>query len=378
MNQSLKKELDSIFYGKSLMTKGFNIFKAQTKSLKIPNKTLTFYYNNQEIVQIFKPIPPRKYRKYIPIMSSTPFERVYIDTMFITGVNLTIVNCVDLFSKYGYSMAFRGSNISSAKTSKALYGFLHSIMKQGFYITNLVADSGSEFKGSFKKDCKSLAIELKYTDVDDKLQASPIESFNRTIRLAVEKLKATLSSKNPITSQIEKGLKDIVESYNNTKHSSTDFSPMEILQSKEVQDEVFIKYSLKKQDALKDYSSIPVGSFVRVALSDKSNPFQKLSPSWTKALYRIKEYDVSRNRYILDNKDGFYEYWQLQIVDKKNLMTHTNDKYITEDPTPDEVKKSRSQKTAEKETTDYLTAGKYYADKLPAKRKKTTKKIVDL
>lgn len=375
MNDSQKNSLDKIFYGKSLMTKGFNIFKAETKTLKIPNKVLTFYYNNQEIVQLFKPIPPRKSRKYIPIVSSSPFERVYMDTMFITGVNLTIVNCIDLFSKFGYSVSFRGSNISSSKTSKVLFGFLHNILKQGFYITNLIADSGTEFKGSFKKDCQSLGIDLKYTDVNDKLQASPIESFNRTIRLAVEKLKATLSSKNPITSQIEKGLKDIVESYNNTKHSATGFSPIDIIQSKEIQDEVFVKYSLKKQEALKEYSSIPVGTYVRVALFDYSNPFQKLSPNWTKEIYKIEEYDVSRNRYILDNIDGFYEYWQLQVVDKENLMTHTNTKYISTDSTPDAIKKSKLQRTAEKETKDYLTAGKYYADKLPTKRKKIPKKI---
>jgi hypothetical protein len=373
-----KQKLDSLFYGKDLMTKGFKVFKDAVKSLKIPDKDLKFYYDNQEIVQLFKPIPPRKERKFIPIVVSSPFERVYMDTMFITGINLTIVNCVDLFSKYGFSMSFRGNSISSSKALKTLYSFIKHIIDAGYYITNLITDSGTEFKGEFKKDCKGLGIDLKYTDVNDKLQASPIESYNRTIRLGVEKLKAMSSSKNPITSQIEKGLVDIINSYNDTKHSATGFSPMEILNNPDIQNDVYIQYSLKKANALKDYKTIPVGSFVRVALNERSNPFQKLSPNWSKEIYKIKEYDVPRNRYVLEGKDGFFEYWKLQVIDKDNLMKHTVERYVVSNPVDDDVKKSRAQKQVEKETKDYLEPGKYYKEDSSDKRKKKKKVVLDL
>lgn len=378
ITDTVKKNLDDIFYGKKLMTKGFNVFKGAVKSLKIPDNKLMYYYNNQEIVQLFKPITPRKDRKFIPIIVSSPFERVYMDTMFITSLNLTIVNCVDLFSKYGYSMTFRGSSVSSSKTLDTLYAFLEKVIALDYYVSNLITDSGSEFKGSFKTECKSLLIDLSYTDVNDKLQASPIESYNRTIRLAIEKLKATLSSRNPITSQIEKGLVDIVDSYNNTKSSATGYSPLEILGSKDIQNDVYLKYSLKKANALEDYETIPVGSYVRVALYDRATPFSKLSPNYSKEIYKVKEYDVKRNRYVLVGKDGYFQYWLLQVVNKEDLMTHTTDRYVVLNPIDDDVRQSRATRVAEKEISDYLTAPEGYSKIVEGKRNRKKKVITDV
>ena len=61
------KKLDDVFYGKDLMMKGFDVFKEAVKSLKISNDELLKYYNNQEIVQLFKPIPQKKNITFIPI-----------------------------------------------------------------------------------------------------------------------------------------------------------------------------------------------------------------------------------------------------------------------------------------------------------------------
>lgn len=380
LTSSDKQVLDKYFYGKDLMTRGFDVFKNAVKSLNIPDEKLRFYYDNQEVVQLFKPLPRRKDIKYIPISTSAPFNVMYFDTMFITGLNLTLVNAIDLFSKYGFVMSFRGSAISSKNTVKALHNILLQIMPLQFYPSKIKCDSGSEFKQSFASECKDLLIDLEYTDPKDKLKTSPIESFNRTIRLSVEKLKTSLSNKNPITSQVEKGIKDIVYSYNHTVHSAIKpYTPMDVVKSKQIQDDLKLKYDLKKQEALDEVKKIDIGSYVRIAIANRRvNPFQKLNPSWSKEIFKVIEYDKPRNRYILQNKSGYYATWDLQIIDKNNLMTHSIDRYIADNAEDDTVRKTYSQRKAEKETKDYLGKGKYYEGELGEKRLKKKKVITDV
>lgn len=93
-----KRELDSIFYGKDFLMKGFEAFKSVVKN--IPEDKVKYYYDNQEIVRLFKPVGKTKH--YVSISASYPFEKVYMDTMTITHLNLTLITGIDLFSKYGF------------------------------------------------------------------------------------------------------------------------------------------------------------------------------------------------------------------------------------------------------------------------------------
>eukprot|EP00952_Eustigmatos_sp_NYUAD-ZCMA_P000985 4258-Eustigmatos_ZCMA.PRE.1 len=85
---------------------------------------------------------------------------------------------------------------------------------------------------------------------------------------------------------------------------------------------------LKKTEALESIQDIPVGSFVRVAMYSRSNPFNKLTPNYSKELYEVEKYDESKNRYKLKGLKGLYEYWKLQVVDKQNLMKHNISRYV--------------------------------------------------
>lgn len=183
MDNQVKDKLDNIFYNNDFMMKNFNVFKNKVKD--VPKDVLKFYYDNQEVVQMFKPIVKRSNRKFIPITTTSPFMRVYFDTMYLTSHNLIFINAVDLFSKYGFSHVFRGNSVSSSKATDFLRKVIKEVLKLGYYISSIKADDGSEFKGSFKKECDNLLIELSYTDPNDKNQTSPIESFNRGIRLSL-------------------------------------------------------------------------------------------------------------------------------------------------------------------------------------------------
>ncbi len=80
-----KKELDDIFYNKNFLMKGLSKFyhKVKLLNLDIPYKVVKFYYENQAITQIFRPPQHEKEEEYKPIISYKPFERVYIDTMYL-------------------------------------------------------------------------------------------------------------------------------------------------------------------------------------------------------------------------------------------------------------------------------------------------------
>lgn len=356
MDVSLRKKLDDIFYGQNIMMRGFDVFKDMVKG--VSEDKLRFYYDNQEVVQMFQPIVVKHDRHYIPITTSAPFKRVYFDTMFLTSLNLTFVNAVDLFSKYGFSAIFRGKVINSDKTTQVLDEVVRQVVDLGYYISDIRADDGSEFKGSFKKECKDLLIDLKYTDPNDKLQTSPIEALNRTIRLSLEKFIAVLSNEHPKMVQVEKAMSDIMNSYNHTKHSSTNYSPIEILRSKDIQTDVFLKQELKKLDILdNDNDRIPVGSWVRIATTPSA--FNKLKPTFSKELYQIERFDENRHRYILKGLDKYYESWQLQIVNKKNLMTHTMKRYVDLNKA-DDTRLPRSQEKELRTLKDYTTASDKY------------------
>jgi hypothetical protein len=90
--------------------------------------------------------------------------------------------------------------------------------------------------------------------VDDKRSTSPIERFNGTLRLSIEKYKATYGrvSKNILPA--------IIDACNNSVHS-VGYNPMDILKSENIQKIVKEKYAKKSKqyydkDVLSGYCRI--------------------------------------------------------------------------------------------------------------------------
>ena len=103
-----KPKLDDIFYGENFQYRSLPKFidKIKEEHFNVPSKVIKDYYDNQNVVQVFKPV--MKQKEYHPILSYYPFERVYIDTMYLTLPNsvLAFVNIMDLFTKYAFSKVF--------------------------------------------------------------------------------------------------------------------------------------------------------------------------------------------------------------------------------------------------------------------------------
>ena len=311
-----RKVLDDIFYGDGLLMKGFpQFFKAvRNEQHDIPFSVLKYYYENQAVVQIFK--PPEKLDFHRPIISLLPFGRVYCDTMYLTLKNsvLGFINIIDLFSKYGFSKVYvlksETSSISSEKAKIAFNEFLNEIKPFNIDIGIVYTDRGSEFLGDFMKDLEEKKIVHVYGNAGDKRKTSPIERFNKTMRLMVEKYRVVYGKVN---SNI---IKKLITSYNKIPHANLKHSPINILNSKSIQDEVTTNnYNIQKNIV----KIPPISGYVRLLIT---KTFKKVSPQWTTEIYKIKNF--SNGNYSLEElPNQYFKRDELQSVNKDHLMKKT-------------------------------------------------------
>ena len=311
-----KKELDDVFYGDSnlmaSLPKFYENLKKQDDDDNIDYNETEFYYDNQAVKQVFQPYERQKVYKHIVAMY--PFERVYIDTMYLRLGNSTLafVNIVDAFSKYAYSKMFvlplRSQAITSAKALSVFEEFLEVIKKYDFTVGIVYLDRGSEFVGDFLKYLDSKVIPHVYGNAGDKRKTSLIERFNKTLRWYLQKFRAV---KGRIDNNV---LKTILSAYNNVSHANLKHTPIEILESKEYQNEVEEHFIDVQQE--NELNVLPIGTSVRILLDQ--SPFKKTAPVWSSQVYTIS--DFHNSNYELDDVDGYYKFDELQPINEDFVM----------------------------------------------------------
>ena len=107
MNEQEKEILDTLFYEDKNYIFGFAKFfeKIKENKLNISKSKALFYYNNQEITQLFK---RKKSNIKLKIVNSIyPFEKVYVDSMYLTYANITLLNFVDYYTRYSFIFPFK-------------------------------------------------------------------------------------------------------------------------------------------------------------------------------------------------------------------------------------------------------------------------------
>jgi hypothetical protein len=205
------------------------------------------FYNNQGVRQVFEPLTDDKIHTHI--LSFYPFESVYFDTMYLRLANSTLafINCVDLFSKYAFSKMYiikhKAQAVSSKDASETLQELFKDIKQYGYDIKDVgivYVDDGNEFKKNFTDYLNTNNI-LNECIIGNKRKTSPIEWFNRTLRLYLQKCRVV---KGKIDSDV---LKTILNLYNNQRHARLRYTPKEIFENKNNQLEVKEYYiDLKK------------------------------------------------------------------------------------------------------------------------------------
>lgn len=179
-----KKELDEVFYDNFHKSLPKFIYELKRKNVNVQDKVIQFYYENQALTQIFKPVRSivKEKKEYYPIVSYYPFERVYIDTMYIKEKNRTLgfINIMDLFSKYAFSHMYvldkDSNNISSKKSLNTFQEFFNHIQlfDEPYIINSVVSDMGSEYQGEFTKYLIENGIKHYIADAGNKKATSLI------------------------------------------------------------------------------------------------------------------------------------------------------------------------------------------------------------
>jgi hypothetical protein len=140
---------------------------------------------------------------------------------------------------------------------------------------SIYCDEGSEFTNkSFLQVLEKHKIEIIYATN----HAPFVESFNRTIK----RMLTNYMEANEISSWAAV-YRDVLNAYNNTKHSTTKFAPNDI----KTEDIETVRKNIKARGRTKNYDDISDGDTVRLALKEKT--FRKESdPTYTQDLHKVQ------------------------------------------------------------------------------------------
>lgn len=332
LSDAQKKELADLFYGsdQSFILGSFDKFldKVREKKININRKDVQLFYDNQEITQIMRPPPSlnslTKKKKYYKIMAFLPFDRFYMDTMFIKKYSIAILVGLDLFSRYGFAKVLqnttRDAGVSSSKAVDAVQEFRKIANDMGYDFSNIYVDDGSEFKKAFSSFVKDNDLVKIVSNPNNPLKNRNIERFNKTLRLYIEKYFNVYGGK--ITQNV---MNKLIYAYNNTVHASLyKHTPSDVLTNVDVQNDVISKNELSKEQDLDDKPNvniIPNGTSVRYYYRWKDG-FRKTGKNWTKTIFTVSSYNKAKQMYGLDGADELFRPEFLQIVDKDLLKEY--------------------------------------------------------
>lgn len=323
LTEEQQDKLRKYFYGED----GFvlvNPSKLKSKFKDVPVKDLVDWYNSQELTQVMRPAPvvtekEKSGEAFKPIVAWFPFQRFYMDTVFINRYKLVIVVGLDLFSRYGFAKVYYGDReqgISSKKALEALLDFLSEIKDLGYTVEKgaVWTDDGSEFKGVFRSYLKEKGVEQVVSKAHDPRKNRNVERFNKTLRSLIEKF-AYLYGKKISRKNVQK----LVDGYNNTEHSSlVGLTPYQALKDLKLSRQLYYHYvDLKWANKDKEESDVlPNGTWCRWFI--REGLFKKTGKNWSKTLYQVSGYDPKTKSYTLEGlKKKHLRREYLQVVDKE-------------------------------------------------------------
>lgn len=177
----------------------------------ISRKQVTNWLQDRLTFQLHKPVRKRFPRRAIIVSGpNILWDADLLDLKEYTKYNFKyryILTVIDVFSRKAYGEAL--TNKSAATTAKAFEKIIKSCKPEG-----VRTDHGNEFKREFNALLKKEVIKHVLTSSPE-IKANYVERFHRTFR---DKLMKYMTYNN--TNVWTRVYKKIIESYNNTPHSS--------------------------------------------------------------------------------------------------------------------------------------------------------------
>ena len=228
---------------------------------------------------LHKPIKQNFKRRPVTISSNN--EELQIDLIDVHHLqkenkgNKFILTAIDVFSKFAWAFPIK------SKKGIEIVQILKKILssKEGKKFRYLHTDRGSEFYNvNVKKFLKEKKIK-HFSTYNDEMKASIIERFNRTLKIKLWKYFTKTGKFNYLFV-----LPKLVESYNNTYHSSIKTEPNKI--NKENKEKIWWNiYGLP--DLSINTPKFKNGDFVRIT-SYKMTFDKGYVPSWREEIFKIE------------------------------------------------------------------------------------------
>ena len=235
------------------------------------------WYESREKVQTHK--RGTGYHSFTP---ERPKQQFQIDLIMMpkawrNNKNMYALVCVDVFTKKADMEPMKDKE--STTCNKAM----EKIFDRLGIPETIYSDEGSEFtNNSFIQLLDKHKIEIIYATN----HAPFVESFNRTMKRMMDRYMEA----NDIPSWTTI-YRDLLDAYNNTKHSATGFAPNDIKK----EDIDTVRKNIKKKGRGKKYEEIKEGDSVRLQLKEKT--FRKESdPTYGTELHQVE----------LNKHDGVY------------------------------------------------------------------------
>jgi hypothetical protein len=215
-----------------------------------------------------------------------------------------LLTVIDVFSKYGWIVPLK------SKTGVEVAEAFNKIFKEGRRPEKLWVDKGKEF---YNKNVKALGAQLY--SVENEGKSCVVERWNRTMK---ERMFKYFTANN--TRRYVDVISEMVDKYNNTRHSSIKMTPIAASEKKNERIVWFNLYG--NEPAPKLTFKFKVGDKVRI--TKKKGIFDKgFTPRWTEEVFTVSQvqYTDPPTYKITDNngeeiQGTFYEQ-ELQITNQE-------------------------------------------------------------
>lgn len=147
-----------------------------------------------------------------------PFEIINLDSFEIERKKF--ITMIDQFSKYAEAHPVKSIS------AKEIIKVLEKILNRNPYPSKIVTDAGREFNNeSFREFCKANKIKTHFTSIQNPNSNSPIERLHSTLLEHLQIIKLDPNHKNK---NITEKMQLATTAYNNTIHSTTGLTPLNI------------------------------------------------------------------------------------------------------------------------------------------------------
>lgn len=315
----MNKELVDIFYDPKSGLLSYEKFKAKVKQIDptIKTKDIKSFYENQEVNQLSKKAKTNKTKLYKITGPELTFQ---IDLMFIpkaiktkeakkikakkeglfpTQYYYVFLLCVDVLSRKAYVYAMPNKNAESIMN--AYNNFLADIKSDVETVDDtpdaftqnqpyaIITDDGFDFKEfNDLNDELNILVDNKTAYNDHIIGGNRLGIIDRLVRTVKNIFTKFVYATTGKQYSVKKVMSDIVESYNDTIHSSLDgLTPDQVFFNKDARMTIF-NFNQEYNDEVDKTVKLKVGDTVRI-LTNPKNIFTKEKPRFSKEIYKISD-----------------------------------------------------------------------------------------